>query len=149
MAIPDASMDFSKFDDLNDELDFLFSSYFKNRRSVLMPSEKGWKPNTDMYETDSELVLTVDISGISSSDIKIHLQRNILILRGIRREPVHETKRKYHKMEIDFGPFERRIELPCSVGADGVTAGYSQGFLELRLPKLKEGNQQHIEIKIL
>lgn len=149
MINPNASVDFSKFDDLNDELDFLFNSYFKNQRAVLMPSEKGWKPNTDLYETEKELVVTMDIAGISARDIKIHLQRNILILRGIRRERIHETKRRYHKMEIDFGPFERRIELPCSVGAEGVTAGYSQGLLEIRLPKLAKGNQQHIEIKIL
>ncbi len=146
---PDVSMDFSKFDDLNDEIDFLFNSYFKNRRSLLMPMESGWKPNTDMYETEKELVVTMDIAGISSCDIKIHLQRNILILRGIRREPIHEAKRKYHKMEIDFGPFEARIELPCSVGAEGVTAGYSKGFLEVRLPKIAKGSKKHIEIKII
>lgn len=137
-----------EFDDLNDELDFLFNNYFKGRRAVLMPMEQGWKPLTDMYETENEIVVVMDIAGISQSDIKLRLQDNILILRGIRREHPSEDKRKYHKMEIDFGPFERRIELPANIDPEGVTAHYTQGFLKIRLPKVEYAHPSRLEIKI-
>lgn len=136
------------FDDLNEELDFLFSNYFKSRRPVLMPIDKGWKPLTDMYETEEEIVIVMDIAGISTRDISLRLHRNILVIRGIRREPTYAGKRKYYKMEIDFGPFERMVELPSKVDPDGVTARLTQGFLEIQLPKREVSGPERFEIKI-
>ncbi len=136
------------FDDVSDELDFLLNNYFPSRRSVLMPVERGWRPQTDMYETDAEVVIIMDIAGIKTKDIRLSLESNHLILGGIRREYVSESKRKYHKMEIDFGPFERRVELPSPIDPDRVTARYSQGFLEIHLPKCLGEGHYHKEIKI-
>ncbi len=149
MLNPDQSRKLKDFDDLNEELEFLFNSYIKGLRSPFMPSERGWKPLTDMYETSEEIVVVMDIAGITTRDIKPHLEGKFLILRGIRREHPTDSKRKYHKMEIDFGPFERRIELPGPVDPDGVTARYSQGFLEIRLPKKEAPPSRSVEIKIL
>jgi len=149
MKVPLPALKLRDFDDLNDEIDFLFNSYFKSRRSVLMPMDKGWKPLTDMYETDQEVVIVMDIAGISTNDIKLRLDGNILILRGLRRELHVDSKRKYYKMEIDFGPFERNIELPCPIDPDRVTAHYSKGFLAIRLHKHKTATSKRVEIKIL
>lgn len=142
------------FDDLNDELDFLFNNVFKTHRPVLWPSDRGWKPATDMYETEDEIVIIMDIAGITTRDISLRLDNDVLHLRGIRRELSGGGKRKYHKMEIDFGPFERRIELPTAVNPDLVTARYYQGFLEIHLPKREkteryeaDGCLYEIEIK--
>ncbi len=136
------------FDDLRDDLDFLLDNYFPARRAYLMPAERGWRPRTDMFETDTEIVIMVDIAGITTRDFRLQLEANQLILRGIRREYSCEGKRKYYKMEIDFGPFERRIELPAPIDPDGVVARYSQGFLEIRLPKREEGSAFNREITI-
>lgn len=128
-----------KEDDSSDELDFLFNTFYKNRRPVLMPVEKGWKPLTDVFETDENIVVMVDIAGISINDVKLTLFNNILTIRGIRREHPRTEKRHYHKMEIDFGPFERRVELPARIDPDRAERRYLQGFLEIVLPKLPLG----------
>lgn len=122
-------------DDLNDELDFLFRAYYRSHSPMKMSFNQGWKPATDVYETDSEIVILMDIAGISTKDITLQLNDNVLVLSGLRRE-IAGVKRKYHAMEIDFGPFERRIELPAPVDPERVTARYLQGFLEVRLPKV-------------
>lgn len=129
-----------KDDDQSDELDFIFNTFYKNRRPVLMPVEKGWKPLTDVFETDEAVVVMIDIAGISINDVKLTLQNNILTIRGIRREHPPSEKRHYHKMEIDFGPFERRIELPTRIDPDRAERRYLQGFLEIVLPKQPVGN---------
>ena len=143
-----AVINLRKFDDLNDELDFLFNNYLKHQHSVLMPVDNGWKPLTDVYETETEFVVVMDIAGIEVDDISAKLKGKTLILRGIRREHNLDPKRKYHKMEVDFGPFERKIELPSPVDSDNIQTGYSRGFLELRLPKGKSGSGKKIEIPI-
>jgi len=125
-----------KASDSSDEFDFYFQTFYNARRPVLMSQHKGWKPATDVYETDDEVVIVVDIASISTSDIRLTLQGQVLTLRGLRRELPVDEKRHYHNMEIDFGPFERRIDLPARVDPDRSVKRYLQGFLEVRLPKL-------------
>jgi len=137
-----------EFDDVDDELEFTFNHYFKSRRWVLMPADKGWRPLTDVYETDEEIVIVMDIAGITTKSISVSLHKNILIIRGIRREHIGLHKRHFHKMEIDFGPFERRIELPVSVDPDNATSRYIQGFLEIHLPKKETQCPDTVEIEI-
>ena len=100
-----------------------------------MPVEKGWKPLTDVFETDENVVVMIDIAGISINDVRLTLHNNVLTIRGIRREHPLSEKRHYHIMEIDFGPFERRIELPARIDPDRAERRYLQGFLEIVLPK--------------
>ena len=74
MVSANAVLKLRKFDDLNDELDFLFNNYFKPKHSVLMPVDKGWKPLTDVYETKNEFVVVMDIAGIAVDDISANLK---------------------------------------------------------------------------
>ncbi|NUM82324.1 Hsp20 family protein, partial [bacterium] len=40
-----------------------------------------------------------------------------------------------HKMEIDFGPFERRIKIPARIVDQSIKAIYDSGFLIVKLKK--------------
>lgn len=137
------------YDDVSNEVDFIFSHYFKARRWSLIPAEKGWRPATDMFELEDEIVVVMDIAGIKSNDISLGLDGNILTIRGIRHEQIGKQKRHFHKMEIDFGPFEHKIELPASVDPDHTRAKYLQGFLEIHLPKKEKRFEGKIKIEIL
>lgn len=137
-----------EFDDIADDLDFVFNNYFKTRRWALMPTEKGWKPQTDMYETEDRIVVVIDIAGISTRDISLHVYKNELTIRGVRREKIGKQKRHFHKMEIDFGPFERHLELPAPVDTDNVTTKYLNGFFQINLPKRDLYSTDRIEIEI-
>jgi len=138
-----------KDDESRDELDFIFSAFYKTRHPVLMPIDHGWKPLTDVYETEEEVVIIIDIAGISVNDIRLTLQgQRILIVRGIRRERSEDEKRHYHKMEIDFGPFQCRIELPVRIDPDRAKRAYLQGFLELRLPKTEPAGGWRDDLEI-
>jgi len=124
-----------KEDEFSEELDFIFSAFYKSHRPVLMPSDRGWRPLTDVYETEEEVVIIVDIAGITVNDVKLTLQGRTLIIRGIRRERFSDERRHYHKMEIDFGPFQVKLDLPARIDPERATNRYAQGFLEIRFPK--------------
>ena len=47
-------------------------------------------------------------------------------------------RRHYHAMEVQIGPFERRLRLPVAVDSDNIRKSYEAGFLEVRLRKLVE-----------
>ena len=124
------------FDDVSDEFNFVYNHYFKTRRWSLLPSDRTWRPATDLYESADEFVIIMDIAGITAADISLKIHDKVLTIRGIRREKVGETKRHFHKMEIDHGLFERKIEIPGSIDPERTRARYSQGFLEIHLPKI-------------
>ena len=117
-----------------DELEVYFNEVAHGRPIGFVGSLK-WKPPTDVYETDDAVVVHMDIAGMRAGDFNVSLADGILTISGERLAP-REGKRHYHAMEIQIGPFERRLRVPAPVDGDSVHATYDAGFLEVRLRKL-------------
>lgn len=88
----------------------------------------------DIYETEEDLVVRVEIAGMDERDFTIELKNRQLSISGNRQEK--PERRAYHRMEIRFGEFNIAIDLPASVETDQVQAVYSGGFLKVVLPKI-------------
>ena len=71
-----------------------------------------WYPATDAYETGSEFVVRLDISGVRREDIRVLLSGRILQVSGIRRDDSPQGRKTFHKMEIAMGSFARSIQVP-------------------------------------
>src|SRR5689334_9603080 len=98
-------------------------------RSVL------FQPSVDMYETETALVVKVELAGIRANKLNIILSADdrVLTIAGERLEPPAERRdrvRCYH-LEIFFGIFEREIILPSNLrfDRDKISANYRDGFL--------------------
>jgi HSP20 family protein len=117
-----------------DELEVYFNEVAHGRPIGFVGSLK-WKPPTDVYETDDAVVVHMDIAGMRAGDFHVELADGILTISG-ERLARREGKRHYHAMEIQIGPFERRLRIPAPVDPDSVHASYEAGFLEVRLSKL-------------
>jgi HSP20 family protein len=111
----------------------------------LVEEETLWHPSCDVYETDDELVIKLELAGISKDDINITFVPGSLVIRGSRLDNVDEKKRFYHKIEINQGWFEKVIHLPETVGDKVQSSVYKDGMLEIRLAKIKS---KTVEIKI-
>ena len=94
-----------------------------------------WIPNADVYETPERLVVKMEVAGIRKEDLEVTLTDRTLVVRGTRPDPCRHGKCSFRQMEIEYGPFERRIIIPRSVDSQLVTASYSNGFLQIELPK--------------
>jgi len=117
-----------------DELEVYFNEVAHGRPVGFVGSLK-WKPPTDVYETDDAVVVHMDIAGMRAGDFHVELADGILTISG-ERLARREGKRHYHAMEIQIGPFERRLRIPAPVDPGSVHASYDAGFLEVRLRKL-------------
>src|SRR2546428_13422052 len=104
-------------------------------RPVGFVASPKWKPPTDVYETADALVVHMDIAGMHSEDFRVELADGILTISG-ERGPRREGKRHYHAMEVQIGPFERRLRLPVPVDPESIRASYEAGFLEVRMHNL-------------
>jgi HSP20 family protein len=100
-----------------------------------------WRPPTDVYETEDNCVIKMEIAGMRDDDFEVAFENNILMISGIR--PDLNERRAYHQMEIRFGKFEIAVEIPVMVNIEKATAGYQDGFLVIVLPK-QNSNQGEV-----
>ena len=102
----------------------------------------GWSPPTDVYETEENFVLRVEVAGMKDADFEVAIENKVLMISGNRSE-VNE-RRAYHQMEIRFGKFEIAVEIPVPVEIEKSIAEYKDGFLMVQLPKARP---QNIEVE--
>ena len=86
-----------------------------------------------------------ELPGMERDEISLLVDRRQLAVRGERRFPVGEG-RVYQQVEMDYGPFERRIRLTVDVDPDATTATYEAGVLEVRLTLVEREGARQIKI---
>ena len=102
-------------------------------RWLLTRQHKVWRPPTDVYETDSHVIVKVEIAGMRAEDFSISLNAQTLLISGVRADPAE--KLAYQQMEIPYGQFETEVYIPWTVDEDAINATYQNGFLSVLLPK--------------
>jgi HSP20 family protein len=99
----------------------------------ILRRQHGWRPSTDLMETEDSYIVLVEVAGMRGSEFTVTYAEERLTIRGVRTES-HE-RRAYHQMEIDFGEFVSEVRLPGPVDSTKIEATYSDGFLNVVLPK--------------
>jgi len=94
-----------------------------------------WQPDTDVFETDRDIVVRVEVAGVMSEDVRIGVEGKVLRISGSRKVPEPSDARRLHQMEIVSGPFERRVEIAIPFDREAVSAHLAHGFLTVTLPK--------------
>ena len=99
-----------------------------------MREHKGFTPPADVYETDQQLVVRVEIAGVDEAAWEVSFANQVLTVKGHRHDPAE--KLAYQQMEIPYGEFRADIFLPQAVDAAGIEAKYDNGFLTVTLPRI-------------
>jgi len=96
---------------------------------------RGFVPQCDCYRTDDPpaLHLLLELPGIDPEAVRIVAVGTTLVVSGVRDRP-HPSAARYHQVEIEYGPFERRIELAEDVDAEAAAASYEAGMLRVEVP---------------
>jgi len=107
----------------------------------------GFMPLADAFyeESSRQIVVRFELPGMERDDISLFVERRELAVRGDRRFPAGEG-RVYQQVEMDYGPFERRIRLTVDVDPDATTATYEAGVLEVRLTLIEREGAKQIRI---
>jgi HSP20 family protein len=127
-----------EFHNIRELLEMLMSELAPTKQKMTMRPNLGWAPPTDVYETETEFVTTMDIAGMDRSKISVFTDGKMLTIRGIRNELAPAGKKQFHKLEIQVGPFQRLIQIPVAIDSKSIFTNYSNGLLEVRLKKTFE-----------
>ncbi len=118
------------------DMELLLNDFMNPNRGI--PFKGGWKPLINIFEKGTSLVILIEAAGVKPENIKITIDRNILTISGKREDPFSEEQRNFYSMEIAFGTFERRVNLPYPTDPGKAIVKKEDGFIQITLPKAKE-----------
>jgi HSP20 family molecular chaperone IbpA len=98
----------------------------------------AWEPPADVYETEQGLLILVALPGVSIEDVSLYVDPKGVVVQT-RRVPVAARPcQRILRMEIPYGIYERRIDLPrgqYTLQSQKMVAG----CLELELTRARTG----------
>ena len=72
----------------------------------------AWEPPVDIFETEGELSIVIALPGVAAEQLEILTDGSTVVVRGRRSLPEVCGNAAIRRLEIPYGQFERRIELP-------------------------------------
>jgi len=118
--------------------------------SRVMKEEVGkgvWSPPVDILERGDEVVLKMDLPGVSQDEIEVKVEENILIVQGERRFTKEVLDESYIQIERPYGTFRRTFNLPRMIEHERIKASYKDGVLRVVLPKRQEAQLKQVLVE--
>jgi len=97
---------------------------------------------------DPAVVIKAELPGLSTADVSVRVDDNVLSLKGERKRDAGINSEDYHLIERSYGHFRRSFVLPDNVHRDKVEAKFKHGVLFISIPKLKRKEPKKIAIEI-
>ena len=107
-----------------------------------------WTPPMDIEESDREYLVRADLPAMRRDDVKIGIVDGVLTVEGERKHEKEERGKKFHRVERGYGRFVRKICVPSDVDQQKVTADFSDGVLNLHLPKSETAKPRTVDIRV-
>jgi len=108
--------------------------FSKRRISIAKEHDTHWAPNIDVYCTESGIVIKVEMAGMQRENLELTVEGNSLRISGQRPDGCRPPQCKFLVMEINYGAFERLVEVPDSCDLSLGKAVYQNGFLRVDVP---------------
>jgi HSP20 family protein len=139
---------FRELSAMQDRMDRLFKDAMGRTRVIKEGLEAGvWTPPVDIYETAENLVIKAELPGLSTEDVSVRVDDNVLSIKGERKREVGVESEDYHVIERSYGHFRRSFVLPKNVDQEKVQAKFKDGILFIAIPKFKTVKPKKIAIE--
>jgi HSP20 family protein len=137
---------FSELDDLGWRFEDFLGRPFTPAIWRRLPAEMGWAPAIEMFEKEDRFIVKAELPGINEEDIDVSVIGETLTIKGERKAETETKEEEYYCCERSYGSFFRSISLPSTVDAKKIEASYSDGVLEISLPKAAEIKTEKVKV---
>jgi HSP20 family protein len=103
-------------------------------------------PAADVYETESEFVVELEVPGYEDEELQIEVTDHTLSVKGERTEEKEQTEKTFHRRERLEKSFERRFTLPTEADLEKAKATFKKGVLEVHIAKAAEVKPRTVPI---
>ena len=126
--------------------------HFVSRNSAMGGSGETatgrWTPHTDVYVSETGLVIKVELAGMKSDSLEIIVEGSRLRIAGNRPDCCRAPNCSFLVMEINYGPFESVLELPPGFDLGQAKAVYVNGFLRIDVPPARPPQSKPTKVPI-
>jgi len=124
----------TRFNRLDDPFEDLFRGFFV--RPVALENEAPAQFRVDVKENDADFVVHAEIPGVRKEDIQVTIDGNqVAISAEVKRQSEEKKGERVLRSERYYGRTQRAFTLSSDVDSGAARARYSDGVLELTLPK--------------
>ena len=109
----------------------------------------GWQPAIDVFETAKAVFVLVELPGIPAGDLELHVEGNLLTLRG-RKQPTQTPPQhaRFQMVESGHGAFERKLRVETAVNSHKAEATLRDGLLTIVLPRVADRRQESRKVTV-
>jgi HSP20 family protein len=95
----------------------------------------AWEPPVNVFEDDERIVIIVALPGVAAECVEVLVDSSSIIVRASCDVPFSPNAHAIRRLEIPYGYFERRIQLPA-MPFEVVQRELKNGCLILNLRKV-------------
>ncbi len=154
IMLGDSSQDAFR-NDMSQHFQSIFKSFFnhafRDDNSAFSPLQgigSTAYARTDMYETDKDIKISVEMPGIDKDDIDLEVVNNIISLKYQQQQEKRSDDKDYQLNERRTGSVSRQFSLPNYAKAEEAEAEYNNGVLNITIPKDRKKALTPRKIKI-
>jgi HSP20 family protein len=129
------------------EIDTYFNRNFDAPQPALT-NASVWTPLVDLQEESDRFVVRADVPGVELKDIEVSAEDGTLTIRGERLAREHVKSDGFEHIERVAGRFLRRFTLPDSARPEAIKARYTDGVLEIEIPKQPRVETKRIAVTV-
>jgi len=104
-------------------------------------------PKVDVVEREMEIVVRAELPGVAKNDLDVTVSDDRVTLKAHSRHEEKNEEGEYHRREMSYGEYQRTIALPQTVDGEKAKATFTDGVLELTLPKLEKGQRKKVKVE--
>jgi HSP20 family protein len=136
----------TRFNPFDETFDDFFKGFFVRPRAIESPAQVQFR--MDVKEDNGAFVVQAELPGVKKEDININIDGNqVAVSAEVRRNREEKQGEKVLRTERYYGKLYRAFSLAQDVDEAAAEAKYSDGVLELRLPKKAAVSTKRITIQ--
>lgn len=133
---------FALMREFTDEMDRIFGAVPR-----VAGNGAAWAPAIEVKEKEGKLFVTAELPGVKKEDVKVHIDGDMLVVEGERKQEKEEKREGYYHSERSYGTFYRSILLPEGAKPELTAAQFNNGVLEVTVP-IPEAKVKRQEIPV-
>ncbi len=126
----------------------LFEDVFSQTVDYDSESMGTWRPPVDIIDTETAIVIVLEIPGVDKEAVAIEVKENVLSISGERNVDNSVGNGSYMRSERVFGRFARSFALPAMIPTEKITASFKDGVLKITIPKPEVEQPRKVSINV-
>ncbi len=105
------------------------------------------EPLADIHESNGNLVITMELPGVSKEDISIEMTKDSLTVKAEKKTKTETKAKNAYKLERRYKGFYRSFSLPVPVVPEKAKATYKDGVLTITVPTQHKRQAKKIKVQ--